>query len=287
MSADRALRVALAQLSASEDREENLARALEAMREAKRRRADLIAFPELAIDRFFPRTRRDQAARELAEPIPGPVSEAIGSLARELSVVTVFNLYERGEDGGLYDASPVFDRTGRLLGVSRMVHITQYPGFWERDYYDPPAAGFRPPVFDTTVGRIGVAICYDRHFPELMRALGLAGAELVVIPQAGVTGEWPEGMFEAEVRTAAFQNGYFAALCNRVGIEGDLEFSGDSFVVDPEGRLLAQALRKEEDLLLVDLDLSLVEGSTARRLFLRDRRPGLYPPWLDEDGEEI
>ena len=245
------------------------------MREAAERRADLIAFPELAIDRFFPRRRGDESAAELAETVPGPTVDAIRTLADELSLITVFNLYEEGADGRKYDSSPVIDHVGRLLGVTRMAHITQYPGFWEQDYYDPAAAA-APPVYETRIGRIGVAICYDRHYPEYMRGLGLGGAELVVIPQAGVAGEWPEGMFEAEVRTAAFQNGYFAALCNRVGTEGELEFSGDSFVVDPEGRVLAQALHGEEDLLVVDLDLSLVEGSTARRLFFRDRRPELY-----------
>ena len=112
-----------------------------------------------------------------------------------------------------------------------------------------------------------------------MRALGLAGAELVVIPQAGTLGEWPEGMYEAEVRTAAFQNGYFAALCNRVGEEGELRFSGESFVSDPEGRILARGLAMEEDLVVVDLDLAKVASSTARRLFFKHRRPDLYRRW--------
>ena len=269
------LRIALAQIAAGIDRKRNLDRALEMMREAARRQARVIVFPELAIDRFFPRRRGDAGAREMAEPIPGPTTEAVRALARELSLVTVFNLYERGNDERYYDASPVIDRDGRLCGVTRMVHITQYEGFWEQDYYDSaPAAA--PPVYDTGVARLGVAICYDRHYPEYMRSLGLAGVELVAIPQAGTAGEWPEGMFEAEVRTAAFQNGYFAALCNRVGEEGELRFSGHSFVVDPEGRILGQALGGEEDLLVVDLDLSLVATSTARRLFFRDRRPESY-----------
>jgi N-carbamoylputrescine amidase len=124
-----------------------------------------------------------------------------------------------------------------------------------------------------------VAICYDRHFPEYMRALGVGGAELVVIPQTGTVGEWPEGMYEAEVRATAFQNGYFAALCNRVGKEENLTFAGESFVVDPEGRVLARGKSVADDLVLADLDLGAVARSTARRLFFRHRRPELYRSW--------
>jgi N-carbamoylputrescine amidase len=125
-----------------------------------------------------------------------------------------------------------------------------------------------------------VAICYDRHYPEYMRALALEGAQIVVIPQAGAVDEWPEGLYEAEVRTAAFQNGCFMALCNRVGPEEKLTFSGESFVVDPEGQVIARGRRLEEDLVVADIDLSRCDVSTARRLFLRDRRPELYANWI-------
>jgi N-carbamoylputrescine amidase len=178
----------------------------------------------------------------------------------------------------MWDSSPVIDGDGSLLGVTRMVHITDYPGFHEQEYYHPGDRG--APVYDTAVGRIGVAICYDRHYPEYMRALGVAGAELVVIPQAGTPDEWPEGMYEAEVRTAAFQNGYFAALVNRVGQEDRLTFAGESFVVDPTGRVLARGARETDDLVLADLDLSACATSPARTLFWRDRRPELYSSWL-------
>ncbi len=210
----------------------------------------------------------------IAEPIPGPTADRIADRARQLGLVTVFNLYERDAEGRRFDSSPVFDADGSLLGVTRMVHITEYEGFHEQAWYTPGDNG--APVYETEVGRVGVAICYDRHYPEYMRALGAAGAELVVIPQAGTTGEWPEGMYEAEVRTAAFQNGYFAALCNRVGRDGDLQFAGESFVSDPEGRIVARGASGEEDLVVCDLDLAACAGSTARKLFWRDRRPGLY-----------
>ena len=123
-----------------------------------------------------------------------------------------------------YDSSPVIDADGRLLGTTRMLHVAQMPHFYEQDYYTPGDHGM--PVYETAAGRIGVAICYDRHYPEVMRTLGLQRADLVVVPQAGMVGEWPEGLYEAELRVAAFQNGYFTALANRVGDEPSMTFAG-------------------------------------------------------------
>lgn len=210
------MRIALVQQHAGPDRDENLDRVLGAMQRAGDAGADLVAFAELARERFFPQRKGANAAASLAEPIPGPTTQRLAERARALSLVTVFNMYELDGDGRRFDCSPVIDADGGLLGVTRMVHIADFEGFHEQDYYHPGDRG--APVYDTAVGRVGVAICYDRHYPEYMRALGVAGAELVVIPQAGTAGEWPEGLYEAEVRTAAFQNGYFAALCNRVEI---------------------------------------------------------------------
>jgi len=272
------MRIALAQQSAGPDRNTNLHKALAAMEAAKGARADLVAFPELVVDRFFPQYQKDPTAEGRAEPIPGPTADAIAAKAKELSLVTVFNMYESDAQGRRFDSSPVFDSDGRLLGVTRMVHITDYVCFHEQEYYHPGDRG--APVYRTAVGNVGVAICYDRHYPEYMRALGVAGADLVVIPQAGAVDEWPEGLFEAEVRTAAFQNGYFAALCNRVGEEERLTFAGESFVVDPEGKVIARGRRLAEDLVVVDLDLQRCAASPARTLFWRDRRPDLYADWL-------
>lgn len=272
------MRIALAQQAASLDREANAERALENVARAAGGGADLIVFPELAVDRFFPAERRDDDADPRAEPVPGPLTSRLQEAAARHRIVIVFNLYERAEDGRHYDSSPVIDADGSLLGATRMVHIAQFPGFWEQDYYTPGDRG--APVYDTAAGRVGVAICYDRHFPEYLRALALAKADLVAIPQAGAIDEWPDGLFEAEVRTAAFQNGYFVALCNRVGVEEKSTFAGESFVVDPEGRVLARGRRLEEDLVTADLDLGAVADSTARRLFFRDRRPDLYTEWF-------
>jgi len=272
------MKIALIQQRAGPDRGDNLARALDAMGRAAEAGAELVAFAELAVDRFFPQRERDASALGLAEPIPGPTADLVAKRAAELGLVTVFNMYELGGDGRRYDSSPVFDPDGTLLGVTRMLHVTDYACFHERGYYAEGDRG--APVYETAVGRIGVAICYDRHYPEYMRRLGDLGAELVVIPQAGSVGEWPEGLYEAEVRVAAFQNGYFAALCNRVGEEERLAFAGESFVVDPEGSVIARGPALEEALVLAEVDLSSCETSTARRLFLRDRRPDVYREWV-------
>ncbi|RJP34612.1 MAG: carbon-nitrogen hydrolase family protein [Phycisphaerales bacterium] len=272
------MRIALIQMCPDGPPSANLDRAVELMAQAGAGGAQLVAFAELALSRFFPQYRADGRAGPPAEPIPGPTSQRIAEAAAAYRLVTVFNMYEDAGDGRRFDSSPVFDADGRLLGVTRMIHITDFAGFHERDYYHPGDTA--APVYDTAVGRVGVAICYDRHFPEYMRALGLAGAQLVVIPQAGTVGEWPEGLYEAEVRTAAFQNGYFAALCNRVGKEDTLDFAGESFVVDPEGQIVAQAPRGREAILFADCDLARCATSTARRLFYRDRRPELYARWF-------
>lgn len=272
------MRIALIQYRAGPDRKANLERAVHAMERARDAGADLAAFPELAVDRFFPQHPKGDA-RASAEPIPGPTTDQIQQTAADHRLVTVFNMYEHDPATDRYfDSSPVFNDDGTLLGVTRMVHITEYACFHEQAYYDPGDHG--APVYDTAVGKVGVAICYDRHYPEYMRALGVGGAELVVIPQAGAVDEWPEGLYEAEVRTAAFQNGYFAALCNRVGPEERLTFAGESFVVDPSGRVIARGRKADEDLVIADLDLSACRTSHARTLFWRDRRPELYGDWL-------
>ena len=218
------MRIALVQQRASSDREANRRRGLAAAEEAAKKGAQVICFAELAFDLFLPQDPATEEARRLAEEVPGPTTELFCARAAELGVVFVLNLFERA--GALtFDSSPVINADGSLLGITRMVHITDYEGFHEKGYYAPGDRG--APVYDTAYGRIGVAICYDRHYPEYMRALALGGAEVVFVPQAGALGEWPEGMFEAEMRVAAFQNGIYTALCNRVGRETRLEFAGD------------------------------------------------------------
>jgi N-carbamoylputrescine amidase len=181
----------------------------------------------------------------MAEPIPGPTTEQFSKLAKKHGVVVVLNLFERDGER-TYDASPVIDADGKLLGVTRMVHIMEGPGFHEKGYYAPGEnINF---VYKTKVGRVGIAICYDRHFPEYMRCLGLKEAEIVVIPQAGALGEWTEGIFEAELQV----------------------------VVDPHGRIIAQAPKEEDHILYADCDFQQIPQSHAKKHFLQDRRPDFY-----------
>ncbi len=276
------MRIALIQQRATKEAKENLARGIEAARRAAGQGAELVAFAELGFEWFHPQRPAEQPfPAALAQTIPGPTTEAFSKLACELGIVVVLNLYER--DGHqTYDSSPVIDADGSILGVTRMLHITDYEGFHEQGYYRPGDRGV--PVYRTRAGLVGVAICYDRHYPEVMRSLALQGAELVVVPQAGSLGEWPEGLYEAEIRVAAFQNGYYVALVNRVGPEELLTFGGASFVTDPNGVVIARADAARDQTLHADLDFTRIHSSHARTLFLRDRRPEIVPALLGFSG---
>ena len=267
------MKIALVQQHASEDREANIGRGVAALRQAASAGAALAVFPELSFLGFFPQRRRRAQLSPWSETIPGPTTDLFAGLARELGMVVVINLYERAGNRR-YDSSPVINSDGSILGVTRMVHIINAPCFHETDYYDPGNNGAT--VFSTSVCRLGVAICYDRHFPEYMRALALKGAELVVVPQAGAENEWPAGIFEAELQVAGFQNGYFTALANRVGAEECLTFGGESYIADPTGKILARAPAGKDCILYADLDLDLLKDCAARRHFIPDRRPDTY-----------
>jgi len=274
-----AVRIALIQQHATEDKEENVARGLAALRTAAGEGAQVACFAELAFEPFYPQRPAQGSVLDLAETVPGPMTELFATEAARLGLVVILNLFERERERG-FDCSPVIDADGELLGKTRMIHITDYACFHEQGYYTPGDTG--APVYRTRAGAIGVAICYDRHFPEYMRALALNGANLVVVPQAGAVSEWPEGLYEAEMRVAAFQNGYFVALCNRVGKEDCLTFAGESFVCSPDGKVLCRAPEGKDSMLYADLTLTEASNSHARRLFLRDRRPELYASWLAE-----
>ncbi len=271
------MKLALVQQPATDDRQANRETGLAAVRDAAAQGANVICFAELAFDPFYPQDRATPETLALAEPIPGPTTEAFSKLAADLGVVIILNIFERDGEH-TYDTSPVIDANGTLLGKTRMVHITDYDWFHEQGYYAPGNTG--APVYGTKYGRIGVAICYDRHYPEYMRALALNGAQLVVVPQAGGVAEWPDGLFEAELRVASFQNGYYSALCNRVGPEPKVTFAGQSFICDPAGNVIAQAGEGTQEILMCEVDLANVESSHAAKLFLRDRRPELYGDWL-------
>lgn len=276
------MKIALIQQHATHNLEENIERGVKAFCAAAEGGALLIAYAELAFLPFLPQFHATPEAKKKSETIPGPTTQRFAELARRYGVVTVLNLFESDGDN-TFDASPIINADGTLLGVTRMVHIMEGLGFYEKGYYTPGDKNSF--VYDTQVGRVGIAICYDRHFPEYMRNLALQGAEIVVVPQAGAVGEWTEGIFEAELQVAAFQNGYYMALVNRVGKEKVLHFSGESFVVDPEGALIAQAPQGQDCILYAEVDLNKVRESTAKRFFLCDRRPDFYQKFNKVESE--
>ena len=271
------MRVACAQFRHAGEREASVAKALEWLERAAAEGADVIVFPELAFDFFFPQVRADARFFDRAEPIPGPTTETFQAAAARHGIVTVINVFERAGPGRYYDASPVIDADGALLGVSRMLHIAEEPGYNEKFYYWPGDGGW--PVYETPAGRLGVAICYDRHYPEHFRALALNGAELVVVPTATSMSEQAfRDVWEIEVQAAAVANQIFVAVANRVGEDGELSFFGLSFVADPRGRVVARAPENEEHLLLVEADLEEIERTRRHVPFLHDLRSDLYGP---------
>ncbi|MBC8180733.1 carbon-nitrogen hydrolase family protein [candidate division KSB1 bacterium] len=273
----RLLKLALIQQQATRKKQNNIKRAVSSFEKAAKQGAQLIVFAELAFTYFYPQKPSVGNNEDLAEPIPGPTTEIFSKLARKWHTVVILNLFEK-LGNQTFDSSPVIDANGKILGITRMVHIMEGPCFHEQGYYFPGDG--QQLVFDTAVGKIGVAICYDRHYPEYMRALALQGAELAVVPQAGAVGEWPSGLFEAEMQVAGFQNGYFTALCNRVGKEDCIEFEGKSFITAPDGQILAQAPAGEDAILIHEIDLDEVKNSHAQKHFLKDRRQEVYPKWF-------
>ncbi len=268
------MKIALIQRHATLNRKDNIIRGIKALEEAVSHGAKLVVYPELSFNLFLPQYPASKRTLNLAEAIPGPTTKIFSEKAAELNVAVVLNIFEK--EGRLtYDSSPVIDADGRIVGKTRMVHILEAPFFQEKEYYSPGNLGAG--VFDTAAGRIGIAICYDRHFPEYMRALAIKGADLVVVPQAGVVDEWPHGIFEAELQIAAFQNGYFTALVNRVGKEDNLTFAGESFVTDPEGQVIARAPRGKDHILYANIDFKKLKRCPAKKHFLLDRRPDIYP----------
>ncbi|MFX1285127.1 MAG: nitrilase-related carbon-nitrogen hydrolase [Promethearchaeota archaeon] len=267
------MKIALIQQHTTQNKNENVKRGIKSLEEAASQGVKLVAFHKLAFEYFWPQKPATNAFRDLAEPVPGPTTEKFMEKAEEFGLVVVLNLFER-ENEKTYDCSPIIDSNGKLLGKTRMIHILEAPFFHEKGYYTPGNLGIE--VFNTTIGCIGVAICYDRHFPEYMRMLALKGAELVVVPQAGAVDEWPPGIFEAELQIAAFQNGYFTALVNRVGKEDSVTFAGESFMTDPEGRVIVRAPKLKDFILYHDIDLKELKNCQARKHFLKDRRPEIY-----------
>ena len=211
-----------------------------------------------------------------AETIPGPTVERMQQYAKKYQMVMGVPIFEKQQAGVLYNTAAVIDADGTYMGKYRKTHIPHTSGFWEKFFFRPGNLGY--PVFETAYAKVGVYICYDRHFPEGARALGLNGAEIVYNPSATVKG-LSQYLWKLEQPAHAVANGYFMGCVNRIGIEKpwDLgEFYGSSYFVDPRGQIVATASEDKDELLVTEIDLELIEEVRATWQFFRDRRPEAY-----------
>lgn len=273
------VRVAFTQARWTGDKESMIALHEAWAREAASQGAQVIAFQELFYGPYFGITQ-DPAYYRYAEPVDGPTVERFAALAAELGIVMVLPIYEEAQPGVLYNTAVVVDADGTVLGSYRKHHIPNLDKFWEKFYFRPGNLGF--PVFDTAVGKIGVYICYDRHFPEGWRELALNGAQIVFNPNATKPG-LSNRLWEIEQPAAAIANGYFVVANNRVGLEDNeygseaVNFYGSSYAVGPDGNYVGEVASSTSDELVVrDLDLDQVREVRERWQFFRDRRPDAY-----------
>jgi beta-ureidopropionase len=275
------VRAALVQTEWTGDPESMLAAHEEYARDAAARGAGVIGFQEVFNAPYFCQVQEAEHYR-WAEAVPdGPTVTRFRALARELNMVMVLPVFEIDEPGFYYNTAAVIDADGTYLGKYRKHHIPQVKGFWEKYYFRPGNLGW--PVFDTAVGRIGVYICYDRHFPEGWRALGLAGAQLVYNPSATSRG-LSAHLWKLEQPASAVANEYFVAAINRVGVEeyGDNDFYGSSYFVDPRGQFVGEvASDTRAELVVRDLDFDMIDGVRQQWAFYRDRRPDAYGPLVE------
>lgn len=282
------LKTALIQQSCVSDRKANLEKSCAMIREAAAKGARLVVLQELHAGPYFCQVE-DPALFDLAEPLPGESSQLIGALSRDLGVVIVASLFERRAPGLYHNTAVVFEKDGAIAGTYRKTHIPDDPGFYEKFYFTPGDLGFNP--VKTSVGTLGVLVCWDQWYPEAARLMALAGADLLIYPTAigwdpADTHEEKERQRDAWVtvqRGHAVANGLPLLATNRVGFEASTQhpesgilFWGSSFAAGPQGELLAEASRDKEELLMVELDLT--RSEQVRRIwpFLRDRRIDAY-----------
>lgn len=276
--------VGLVQSACSSDIDYNTEHALDGIRTAAARGAQIICLQELFRSRYFCQTE-DHSHFQLAEPVPGPTTELLGRLARELEVVIVASLFERRAEGLYHNTAAILDADGTCLGRYRKMHIPDDPQFYEKFYFTPGDLGF--PTWNTRYGRIGVLICWDQWYPEAARLTALGGAQLLFYPTAigwlpaekAQYGASQHSAWETMQRSHAVANGVFVVAVNRVGHEpsddGGIEFWGRSFVADPYGNVLAKA-GHEPEVLVVPCDLAAVDQARTHWPFLRDRRIDAY-----------
>lgn len=274
--------VALVQTACSDNTADNLERACRQIRDAAAAGARIVCLQELFTTLYFCQSEAYEPF-SFAEAIPGPSTDRLQVLARELEVVIVASLFEKRARGLYHNTAAVIDADGRYLGKYRKMHIPDDPGFYEKFYFTPGDLGYK--VFDTRYARIGVLICWDQWYPEAARLTALRGAEILFYPTAI---GWASPERSLEVRIAqqqawktmqlshAVANGVFVAAANRVGTEGELEFWGNSFVSDPFGQVIAEAAHQDEAIVLATCDRSLIGFYRSHWPFLRDRRIETY-----------
>jgi N-carbamoylputrescine amidase len=288
-------RIGLVQMSCSLDPNENLAKAEWKIREAAGRGAQVICLPELFRSQYFCREENAELFA-LAEPVPGPSTQSLGRLARELRVVIVGSLFERRAAGLYHNTAAVLSPDGEIAGLYRKMHIPDDPLYFEKFYFTPGDLGFNS--VPTPYGKLGVLVCWDQWYPEGARIAALSGADLLVYPTAigwhpSEKAQYGAAQLDAWrtiQRAHAIANGIYVAAVNRVGYEGPpehgLEFWGSSFVADPFGQMIAQASCDQEEILVAECDPHRMEEVRRNWPFLRDRRIDAYAPilkrWLDK-----
>jgi len=284
-AASSTFKLALVQMRCGTDPAVNLERAVAKVRDAALQGAQVVCLPELFRSQYFCQTE-DHAMFDLAEPIPGPSTQALAEVARAHGVVIIASLFERRAAGLYHNTAAILDGDGSLAGIFRKMHIPDDPLYYEKFYFTPGDLGFR--AFDTRAGRIGTLVCWDQWYPEGARLTALAGAELLTYPTAigwhpsekAEFGEAQADAWRTMQRSHAIANGVYVAAVNRVGHEGPagggIEFWGGSFVCDPFGVMLAEASRTEEETLIVTCDRGRQETVRRHWPFLRDRRIDAY-----------
>ena len=285
--APRGFKVGLVQMAMSADPAANLARASSGIAEAAAAGANVVCLPELYRSRYFCQ-REDPALFDLAEPVPGPSTEALGRAAKQAGVAVVVPVFERRAPGLHHNTAVVIDATGEPVGLYRKMHIPDDPAYYEKFYFTPGDLGFR--AFDTRAGRIGALICWDQWYPEAARLTALQGAVVLFYPTAIGWHPHEKEAFGVAQRDAwktiqrghAIANGVYVAVVNRVGHERPpeggpgLEFWGSSFLCDPFGVVVAEASAEKEEIIVGDVDLGRLEDVRRNWPFLRDRRIDAY-----------
>ena len=264
------MRIALAQMKMSSNMKENYQKSIQLIHEAANQGAELICFPEIQLSPFFPQYP-DYNASEFVMTEDSGYVEGICEACHKHHIFASPNFYIE-ENGQRYDMSYLIDDHGLIIGKQKMVNIAQCEMFYEQNYYTQSEEGFE--VFDTRLGKIGIVVCFDRHYPESIRTEALRGAELIIIPTANTSDE-PSLLFQWEIRVQAFQNSVNIAMCNRVGIEGSMKFSGESIISDSKGNVIAIA-GETEKLLLADVDVAEASIMRKSKPYTSLRRRDLY-----------